>query len=467
MISAVYHVLHDEALAVYLSDSSSSETTVWPQGLGLVYTLRPDSSQNTMTSKSVKGVEASMANVSADSIGDFYTRHPYPPPLENLDRARDLWQDVNVHRAEHHLFWPHKEYRSDIDVLVAGCGTWQAAKYALCHPDARVVAIDISRTSLDHTDRLKQKYDLTNLEIQQLPIENAQNLDHQFDMIISTGVLHHLVDPDAGLSSLRPLLKPDGAMYLMLYGRYGRTGVLMLQDYCRRLGVGTSEQEISDLTATLSGLPQHHPLLSMMRGARDALNAQNLVDALLNPRDRVYSVPELFDFIERNDLMLTRWYSQAGYSPRCGAIVQTPHASRLLALSERDQYAEMELWRGLMANHDIVVHPNDGDKDRLKVRFDDDRYLRYVPIRRTWTICAEHNLPPGAAGVLVNQMTTFPDIYLPVNALEKQIYEAIDGRRSISEIIEQVGDTASPVASAFFEKLWWYDQTVYDTSKAQ
>ena len=34
-------------------------------------------------------------------------------------------------------------------------------------------------------------------------------------------------------------------------------------------------------------------------------------------------------------------------------------------------------------------------------------------------------------------------------------------------VFEQVGDTASPVAPAFFEKLWWYDQTVFDTTKAQ
>src|SRR5689334_2197860 len=68
-----------------------------------------------------------------DPIGDFYTNHPYPPPVNNLDRARDLWQDENVHRAEFHLLWPHRQYRPDFNVLVAGCGTWQAAKFALCH----------------------------------------------------------------------------------------------------------------------------------------------------------------------------------------------------------------------------------------------------------------------------------------------------------------------------------------------
>src|SRR5688572_11495983 len=139
------------------------------------------------------GVAARTSNVAADPVCEFYTNHPYPPPVENLDRIRDAWLDENLHRAEYHLLWPGKEYRSDLDVLVAGCGTFQAAKYALCHPAARVVGVDVSPTSLDHTERLKQKYNLTNLETRQLPIENVHDLDQHFDQIISTGVLHHLV----------------------------------------------------------------------------------------------------------------------------------------------------------------------------------------------------------------------------------------------------------------------------------
>jgi len=115
---------------------------------------------------------------------------------------------------------------------VAGCGTWQSAKFALCHPEARVTAIDVSDTSLEHTAALKQKYDLANLEPRHLPIENAADLDQEFDLIVCTGVLHHLVDPEVGLRALRSVLKQDGAMYLMLYAPYGRTGVSMIQDYC-------------------------------------------------------------------------------------------------------------------------------------------------------------------------------------------------------------------------------------------
>ena len=89
--------------------------------------------------------------MNADPVRDFYTNHPYPPPVANLDRARDEWRDKNRHRAEYHLLWPDRPYRADLDILVAGCGTWQAAKYALCQPDARIVGIDVSTTSLDHT----------------------------------------------------------------------------------------------------------------------------------------------------------------------------------------------------------------------------------------------------------------------------------------------------------------------------
>jgi len=398
-----------------------------------------------------------------DPIVEFYTKHPYPPPLENLDRVRDMWRDQNIHRAEYHLLWPNKEYRAGFDVLIAGCGTWQAAKFAVSHPAARVVAIDISPTSLQHTEALQKKYDLTNLETRQLPIESAGDLDQRFDLIISTGVLHHLVDPDAGLRALRSLLSAEGVMYLMLYAPYARTGVYMLREYCHRLGIEPTPQEINDLTQVLKMLPQYHPLLAMMRGARGGLDANALVDALLNPRDRTYSVPQLFEFVERNDLQFARWYWQAAYLPYCGAIADTPHASRLAALPERDQFTEMELWRGLMANHDFVVRGSDAKNDR-KVNFDTEDYLRYVPIRRAWTMCVTEKLPPGAAGMLVNQTHLFSDLVMPILEIEKQIYEAIDGQRSIAEIVDAV-KYSSPHARNFFERLWWYDQVVFDISR--
>lgn len=400
----------------------------------------------------------------ADPIYEFYTNNPVPPP-NDLEQRREMWLDENVHRAEYHLLWPHKEYRADLDVLVAGCGTWQAAMHAFCHPEAHVVAIDISPASLGYTRELAQKYGLNNLELRQLSIEDVSELDHQFDQIICTGVLHHMADPDAGLRALRSVLNPDGAMLLMVYGLYGRTGIYLIQEYCRRVDVGTSEKELTDLIEVLQQLPKFHPLLEAQGGSRQFPNSPMTVDALLNPRDRAYSVPQLFDFVEGNGLSLTRFYSQAAYLPQCGLIATTPHAERLAALPEREQYIEMELWRGRMKSHTFVAHRSDSYSDELKVCFDDERYLHYVPFRLHWTTCIEENLPPGSAGALLNKTHLYPDLFLLVDAKEKQIYEAIDGRRSIGQIVDTV-EGFGPRARDFFQKLWWFDQVVFDTSKA-
>ena len=137
--------------------------------------------------------------------------------------------------------------------------------------------------------------------------------------------------------------------------------------------------------------------------------------------------------------------------------------SRFAALSERDQCAQMELWRGLISNHDFIVQGRD---PKNAVSFHGEEYLRYVPVRRAWTICVQNQqIPPGAAGVLLNQTHVFDDLFLPVNEVEKQMFEAIDGRRNVSEIVEAV-KYSSPHARDFFEKLWWYDQAVFDISRA-
>jgi SAM-dependent methyltransferase len=395
----------------------------------------------------------------SDPVCEFYTAHPYPPPVENLDRARDEW-DENRRRAEFHLLWPNKTYRADLEVLVAGCGTWQAAKYALCHPQARVTGIDVSATSLDHTEKLKKKYNLTNLKTRRSTIEDLLGLDQHFDLIICTGVLHHLADPAKGLNALRSVLGPGGAIYLMLYAPYGRAGVYLLQDYCRRLGIGTSASDIKDLAAALAALPVQHPLASTLRGARESLSAEALADALLNPRDRAYSVPQLFDFIDGSGLKFGRWYWQAPYLPQCGSIASTPHAKLLANLPERERFAAMELWRGTMNAHSVLVY----QEEFAGVRFDGESWRSYVPIRFPSTICVQERLPPGAAGVLLNRSHQFHDLILVIDGIEKSMFDAMDGRRSIAEIAGKAGDSGLFRARTFFEKLWWYDHAVFDAS---
>jgi SAM-dependent methyltransferase len=402
-----------------------------------------------------------------DAVCEFYTAHPYPPPVENLDRARDEWRDANRHRADFHLLWPDRPYHADLDILVAGCGTWQAAKYALCRPEARVTGTDVSTTSLDHTDQLKRKYNLTNLEIEPRSIEEAAGLARRYDLVVCTGVLHHLADPEAGLRALRSVLKPHGVIYLMVYAPYGRTGIYMLQEYCRRLGIGTSVREINDLVSVVEALPRHHPLMPLLGASRDFRNADAIADALLNPRDRSYSVPELLDAVTASGLSFVRWYWQAPYLPQCGAIAATPHAHRLGQLTAAGQYAAMELWRGAMTTHSLVIGRDDGTP-RTPIDFDDEHWNEYVPVRLPSTVCVQERLPPGAAGVLLNRSHPFHDLILPIGAPERRMLGAIDGRRTIEEIADLAcRDDASRRARELFEKLWWYDQVTFDASRTR
>src|SRR5271154_5958621 len=133
----------------------------------------------------------------AQAIRAFYESHPYPPPIETLERRLDRYRDPHRRRAQNLLLWPLEKPRPDRSILVAGCGTSQAARHALMEPDARVTAIDISESSLRHTRDLQQKHDIRNLQLHRLAIERIAELGRTFDQIVCTGVLHHLRDPDA------------------------------------------------------------------------------------------------------------------------------------------------------------------------------------------------------------------------------------------------------------------------------
>src|SRR2546428_13369289 len=95
----------------------------------------------------------------AEDVRDFYDRYPYPPPVDSLEKYQPHW-DRPRRQADYHLFWPVRTYREDQSILIAGCGTSQAAKHALRWPTAEVTAIDCSATSVHHTERLKKKHSL-------------------------------------------------------------------------------------------------------------------------------------------------------------------------------------------------------------------------------------------------------------------------------------------------------------------
>ncbi len=422
-------------------------------------------------SSTMKGRESASADAFriSEEVREFYEQHPYPPAVDSLDKYRRLWQDPQRRRADFHLFWPARPYSEAYSILIAGCGTSQAAKHALRWPGARVTGIDFSATSVRSTLELKRKYRLDNLTVLQLPVERAEELGTSFDQIVCTGVLHHLADPDAGLRALRGVLDREGAMHLMVYAPYGRTGIYMLQEFCALLGIRASDGEIRDLMGALQALPAGHPLEAVLREAPDFRDEAALADALLHPQDRAYSVPQFLDFLKNGSLSFGRWVRQAPYSPLVGVMAGIPQAPRIADLSAAEQYTAAELFRGTMLRHSAIVYRDDGPRTAQRMDFADDASLQWVPIRMPDTLCLQERLPAGAAAVLINQTHTYRDLFLPIDAMEKRLFDAIDGNRTVGDIVARApraspGPSVLEVARGLFERLWRYDQVVFDRS---
>jgi len=416
------------------------------------------------------GIEAKQSEQSeelrasiTEKVHNFYERLPYPPPVTSLDEHRALYSNPERRRALFHLMFPTVLPRPRQEILVAGCGTSQAARYALREPDALVTAIDVSAMSLHYTSMLKQKYQLDNLELHRLSILGVHTLGKTFDQIVCTGVLHHLVDPDLGLESLRSVLKPDGAMQIMVYAKYGRTGIYMMQNYCHLLGITSSDQELQDLGVALNGLPEDHPLTPLLWKGKDFRHPDALADALLHPQDHAFSVPQVYEWLERCGLSFGRWFEQAPYSPQCGLLAKTPHSARLNALPERAQHAAAELFRGTITQHHFVAYRSDRSAEIQPIQFADGRWRNFVPIRLPWTACIHDRVPPGCAAVLLNRAHKHADLVFPISAVENHLFNQIDGVRTLGEIAQTTDSEVFSVPQ-FFQKLWQYDQIVFDAS---
>lgn len=398
-----------------------------------------------------------MSGRSSDPIRVFYEAHPYPPPPPDLDGVVDHL-DESRRRVEHHLVWPRLSYRNDYSILVAGCGTSQAVRYAARLPGADVVGIDVSTASLDHTRRLAARYGLTNLDLHELPIEKVGDLGREFDQIVCTGVLHHLADPDAGLAALRSATAPQGALTLMVYGRYGRLGISLLREYCELLGVSPTPLELDDLVATIREIPRTHPVRPLLQSSADFHNNDAIVDALLNPRERAYSVPELLDLVTRSGFRFGRWLRQAPYLPDCGAIAETPHSARLLELPAAEQYAAVELFRGTLARHTVIAYRDDQPGDE-RLDFSLPEAQHHVPLRVPTAISVEERLPEGAAAALLNRAHSSTDLVMFIDTEQRAIFDRIDGAQTVAEL--------GPDAARFCRRLWRHDLIAIDASHGE
>ena len=133
-----------------------------------------------------------------------YEKWVYPEPVADLTvPGPNTRRDLGDPQTNWLTYWPAEPFRDDLDILVAGCGANAAARYAFHNRRARVTGIDLSASSLAHERYLQEKHGLTNLTLHQGRLEEIASLGKTFDFIETSGVLHHLPDPTAGLRALK------------------------------------------------------------------------------------------------------------------------------------------------------------------------------------------------------------------------------------------------------------------------
>lgn len=385
-----------------------------------------------------------------DAVSRQYDRWEYPPPVMDLEAwTKNHWDWFDPFWA-HRVLWPDRDYKPDLDILIAGCGTYQAAVFAFMNRAAKVVAIDVSRTALDHEQYLKDKHGLANLELHLLPIEEAPSLQRDFDLVVSSGVLHHMADPLAGLKALGRCLRKDGALGVMLYAKYGRIGVEMLETVFRDLGLGQDEASVELVKEAFEVLPADHPVRGYLKRASDLLSDGAIVDTFLHSRQRSYTVDECVELVDKAGLAFQGWFLNAPYYPD-DPLGPNPFRAALDRLPDAALWSVMERLQPANATHFFMACRPERPKARYAIEFSATAWLDYVPMART-------------ACLLSGDQLVKPGTKLTLDPARLRLVRHVDGRRTIRQIIEAAAqkgqqDTTElqEFARTLFRSLWRQD----------
>jgi len=302
-------------------------------------------------------------------VREQYEQYPYPPRDPNNEKssfrcARPCALDC----LNYYHYSGKRDFTKGFRALVAGGGTGDVT-ITLAEQfrglDAEIIQLDISTSSLQIAKERAKVRGLDNITWIHGSLLDAQTLfDGQFDLIESSGVLHHLEDPEAGLAALAPLLKDDGVMSLMLYARYGRASVYQMQELMRMVNKDepNMQHKVDNCKNLLKYLPAANPIMRVPGMFFDIKQYGDIgiYDLFLHSHDRAYSVPEVYRFLASSGLQPTHFFFEN--QPQ-GNDVYNPEvyfkdgglSNEISHLSLQEKQAAAELMNGTMAKHSFYA----------------------------------------------------------------------------------------------------------------
>jgi len=193
------------------------------------------------------------------------------------------------------------DYAGPLEILVAGCGTGQhSIEVALTFPTSRVLAIDLSFTSLAYALRKTREAAIRTIEYAQADILKLESIGRSFDRIEAIGVLHHLADPRAGWRVLLSLLRPGGIMDIGLYSESGRRGIMAARAAIAERGYRATPEDIRLFRREVHAVD--------CRFARDLVTSADFYststcrDLLFHVLEHRFNIPDIATFLSENGL---------------------------------------------------------------------------------------------------------------------------------------------------------------------
>jgi 2-polyprenyl-3-methyl-5-hydroxy-6-metoxy-1,4-benzoquinol methylase/tetratricopeptide (TPR) repeat protein len=223
----------------------------------------------------------------SQEVRAMYEENPYPrwmnmPPRTPRPLTRVLqstFQHVHVDPIE------------GADILVAGCGTGQhAIQFALGYENARVLAVDLSRSSLAYAARKAAELGVSHITFAQADLLELGALGRTFDAITCAGTLHHMADPFEGLRALVAMLKPGGALNLGIYSRIARRELEPAKALARTYP--KTPEGVRALRAAIIDAPEGDPVRAVLTWS-DFYSTSMARDLLMHVLERQLTVADI------------------------------------------------------------------------------------------------------------------------------------------------------------------------------
>jgi SAM-dependent methyltransferase len=152
-----------------------------------------------------------------DVVRQFYDHAPFPGYRigDSLEALRTRAERSEFARLLDAAIAP------DARILEIGCGTGQMSLY-LARADRIVIGADLTRASLRLAAAAARRFGVDGVQFVETDLHRPGLRAGAFDVVYTSGVLHHTPDPRQSFAELLPLLRPGGVIVLGLYNEFAR-----------------------------------------------------------------------------------------------------------------------------------------------------------------------------------------------------------------------------------------------------